>query len=106
MLSSMASSYDVESTFVSLGLDGSTDLLEVTDSFFPDLVSGDELVMLIEGAADMTLEGKDGGQDVVRLDRPSSFVFVERGAWHTGCGAPSARMLFITDGEGTDHRPA
>ena len=40
MLWRMADVYDLERSFVNLGLDGSTDLLEGTDSFFPDLVSG------------------------------------------------------------------
>ena len=124
---------DVEKTFVHLGEDRSTSLLEVTESFWPDLVSGklgvgagrmvsffsfdgpwdswevhpngDEVVMLIEGAAEMTLERAPGVTETVRLERPGSFVLVERGTWHTASGS-SARMLFITDGEGTDHRPA
>ncbi len=130
----MDAPYDIDSTFAHLGLDGSTDLLDVTPSFFPDLVSGklgvgpgrlvssfsfegawdswevhpngDELVVLIEGAAELRLERADGRVDAVRVDRPGQFVFVERGTWHTACGLTKARMLFVTDGEGTDHRPA
>lgn len=130
----MGPTYDIETTFVNLGRDGSTDLLEVTPSFWPDLAggkldagpgrlvslfafegawdnwevhpNGDEIVVLLEGAADMRLELADGTVETVRLDRPGSYVFVARGTWHTGCGVPSARMLFITDGEGTEHRPA
>lgn len=126
--------YDIESTFVGLGRDGETNLLEVTPSFWPDLVSGklevgpgrmvsgysfdgpwdswevhpkgDELVVLIEGAAELRLERSDDRIDSVRVDRPGQFVFVPRGTWHTICALPTARMLFITDGEGTDHRPA
>jgi len=134
MLWHMSHAYDIDTTFVNLGQDGSTDLLEVTPSFWPDLVggklgagpgrlvssftfegawdnwevhpNGDEIVVLVEGAADMRFERADGSVDTLLLDRPGSFIFVERGTWHTGCGVPSARMIFITDGEGTDHRPA
>jgi hypothetical protein len=133
MLAEMGPRFDLESTFVNLGRDGSTVPLEVTESFWQDLGSGklgagpgrllslfafegawevwevhpngDEIVLLLEGAADMTLE-RAGGNEVVRLDSPGSFVLIERGTWHTARSDGPARMLFITDGEGTDHRPA
>ena len=67
--------------------------------------NGDEIVLLLEGAALMTLEGADGQTDTVRLDSPGSFVLIARGTWHTARTDTQARMLFITDGEGTRHRP-
>lgn len=134
MLSRMPDIYDIDTTFVNLGRAGETDLLAATPSFFPDLVSGklgvgpgrlvssfdfegawdswevhpngDEIVVLIEGAAEFRLERSEGRIDTVRIDRRGQFVFVARGTWHTGVGLPRARMLFITDGEGTEHRPA
>ncbi len=127
-------SFDLARTFVSLGTDGRTLPMEVTDSFWPDLVSGkigagagrllslfafdepwdqwevhpngDEIVLLLEGAAEMTLEGADGETETVRLATPGSFVLIERGTWHTARTAVPTRMLFVTDGEGTEHRPA
>jgi mannose-6-phosphate isomerase-like protein (cupin superfamily) len=133
MLAEMRPRFDLESTFVNLGRDGSTVPLEVTESFWQDLASGklgagpgrllslfslegawevwevhpngDEVVLLLEGAAEMTLE-RTGGNEVVRLDSPGSFVLIERGTWHTARSAGPTRLLFITDGEGTEHRPA
>lgn len=130
----MGRSCDLASTFVSLERDGRTRLLELTDSFWPDIASGklglgpgrllsllafegawdswevhpngDEVVLLLEGTAEMKLERADGEVEVVRLERPGTFVLIERGTWHTGYGNGPARMLFVTDGEGTRHRPA
>ncbi|MEE4297937.1 MAG: cupin domain-containing protein [Pseudomonadales bacterium] len=61
---------------------------------------GDELVVLLDGAAEMVLRGEDG--DVVEtLDAPGEYVVVPRGTWHTARIATAARMLFVTPGEGT-----
>ena len=126
--------FDLEKTFVSLGRDRRTVLMEVTDSFWPDLVSGkigtgdgrllslfafekpwdsweihpngDEIVLLLEGEAEMSLERKDGKTEIVRLEKPGSFVLIERGTWHTARTGVPTRMLFLTDGEGTENRPA
>lgn len=129
----MSDPVDLAKTFVSLERDGRTRLLEVNETFWPDLASGklagpgrllslfafegawdswevhpngDEVVLLLEGAAEMKLERPDGAIETVRLDRPGCFVLIERGTWHTASGDGPTRMLFVTDGEGTEHRPA
>ena len=61
---------------------------------------GDELVVLIDGAAELLLRG-DGGDAVQSLDAPGEYVVVPRGTWHTARIATAARMLFVTPGEGT-----
>ena len=68
--------------------------------------TGDEIVFLIEGSVEMTLEPEDGGaSDVVSMSRPGQYVIIPRGTWHTARTDVPTRMLFITDGEGTRHRP-
>lgn len=66
--------------------------------------NGDEIVFLIEGRATFVLE-TDSGEKRVELTDSGTFVFVPKGTWHTAKVAQSARMLFITAGEGTQHRP-
>ena len=129
----MAEPYEHGKTFVILGNDGATNPVTVTDSFWPDLVSGklgdgrlvsayefdgawdswevhpngDEIVLLISGSVEMTLENPDGERDSVSMSTPGQFVIVPRGTWHTATAAEKGtRMFFITDGEGTENRPA
>ncbi|TJY55184.1 cupin domain-containing protein [Sinimarinibacterium sp. CAU 1509] len=65
--------------------------------------AGDEVVVLLSGAADMRLR-RAGGDDVVALREPGSYVVVPRGVWHTAEITERAQMLFITPGEGTENR--
>jgi mannose-6-phosphate isomerase-like protein (cupin superfamily) len=130
----MARAFDLSSTFVHLGVDRSTVPLEVTDTFFQDLEAradelgsgrllslfafdaawdvwevhpnGDEIVLLLSGSARMTLEGAGGESSVVELREPGSYVLIPRGTWHTASTDEPTRMLFVTDGEGTEHRAA
>jgi len=67
--------------------------------------AGDEVVMLMEGEVTMVLE-IDGEEQTALLDRPGSYVIVPKNTWHTARTGTSARMLFITPGEGTEHREA
>lgn len=131
-----AGPYDWAGTFVHLDDDGTATPLGVTESFWPDLISGqlgepgqlergrlitlsefdadwpmwerhpagDELVYLLEGAVDIVLERRDG-EETVRLDRQGAFVLVPRGVWHTARTTVATKMLFITPGAGTGHRP-
>ncbi len=62
--------------------------------------AGDEVVVLLAGAADMVLD-RAGHHEVVRLEKPGEFVIVPKGIWHTGRTARPTSMLFITPGEGT-----
>lgn len=65
--------------------------------------NGDEIVVLMEGAATFLLE-TEGGQRAVDLSRAGQYVVVPRGVWHTAHIREHARLLFITPGEGTENR--
>lgn len=64
---------------------------------------GDEIVCLLEGAVTFLLE--EGGETRrVALEESGAFVVVPKGTWHTARVSAPSRMLFITAGEGTQHR--
>jgi mannose-6-phosphate isomerase-like protein (cupin superfamily) len=65
--------------------------------------NGDEVVCLLSGRATMVLE-IDGREKLVELDEPGAYVIVPQGTWHTARTNEPCRMLFITAGEGTQHR--
>jgi len=121
-------------TFVHLGPEGSAVALPVDDSFWERLAAGgfdhlgpgrlvssyafsadwtnwemhpagEEVVVLLSGAMEFMLEAANGGHSTVALSEPGQFVLVPRGAWHTANIAGAATALFITPGEGTEHRP-
>ena len=64
--------------------------------------AGDEIVMLLSGNATLVLKTASGDEQV-DLDTAGSYVIVPRNTWHTARVARSARMLFITPGEGTEN---
>ena len=64
---------------------------------------GDEFVMLLSGQAELVLATADGDKHV-NLSKAGQFVIVPRGVWHTARVQESARMLFVTPGEGTENR--
>jgi mannose-6-phosphate isomerase-like protein (cupin superfamily) len=133
MAESREGGFQFPDTFVHLGEQGSAVPLPVTESFWPDLIAGkldhlgpgrlvtyyefsedwdswevhpkgDELVCLVSGAIDFILEEPEG-DTVVELRGPGAFLIVPSGTWHTArVPAPSA-ALFVTAGEGTEHRP-
>lgn len=67
--------------------------------------AGEELVMLLAGAASVVLE-LDGGEHVVELREPGAYVLVPRGTWHTARTNVATTVLFLTPGAGTETRPA
>ena len=67
--------------------------------------NGDEVVLLLDGRTTMVFE-IDGRERQIELATSGSYVVVPRGTWHTSRTATPCRMLFITAGEGTQHRPA
>jgi quercetin dioxygenase-like cupin family protein len=64
---------------------------------------GDEVVYLIEGEVTMIFERK-GKDERTRL-APGQAVVVPRGVWHRALVAKPSRLLFLTFGEGTEHKP-
>lgn len=65
---------------------------------------GDEIVYLLSGALDVLLE-REGKVETIALEG-SGAVVVPRGVWHTARVRLPSRMLHLTRGEGTEHRPA
>jgi oxalate decarboxylase/phosphoglucose isomerase-like protein (cupin superfamily) len=66
--------------------------------------AGEELVMLLSGAATLVLEEADG-QRTISLSEPGSIVLVPQNVWHTAKTSVPTKMLFLTPGEGTENRP-
>lgn len=65
--------------------------------------AGDEIVVLLTGAARMVLRTTVGDK-TVELAEPGSYLVVPKGIWHTAQVSVPTRMLFITPGEGTENR--
>jgi mannose-6-phosphate isomerase-like protein (cupin superfamily) len=73
-------------------------------SFWEMHPKGDEVVCLLSGSLDFVLEmGREERR--VSLEKAGQFVLVPKGIWHTAKVAEPSRLLFITAGEGTQHRP-
>jgi mannose-6-phosphate isomerase-like protein (cupin superfamily) len=64
----------------------------------------DEFVYLLDGAVLFQLQGEAGVIDIPLQGRGA--VVVPRGVWHTAKVSVPSRMLFVTLGSGTEHRPA
>lgn len=66
--------------------------------------AGDEILVILEGAPTFWFEHADG-----RLQRvgsaPGATVVIPRGAWHRAEGPGPYKILFITYGAGTTHKP-
>jgi len=126
--------FNLATTYLRLRNDTSIETLPVNDAFWPRLMSGalgtfhheylvtmhgfeadwpnweqhpngDEIVCLLEGRVTMVLE-QDGRERLLELSESGGYVLVPRGTWHTARTRTPCRMLFITAGEGTQHRPA
>lgn len=124
---------NVATTHLRLRSDGRADQLPVGPDFWPDLMAGkygdfhheylvtcytfeadwpnkeihpngDEIVVLLSGAADFILE-LPSGEVVVPVREPGQFAFVPKGTWHTANTRVKTTMLFITAGEGTEGKP-
>lgn len=63
--------------------------------------AGDEIVCLLSGRVSFEFEGRG---HVAELTEPGSFVIVPRGTWHTAHTNVPTTMLFVTPGEGTQHK--
>lgn len=61
---------------------------------------GDEVLYLISGRVELLLL-EDAIERVIELDIPGSSTIVPKGIWHTARVLETAKILFITPGEGT-----
>lgn len=123
--------FSISSTYVVLGDNGNAIPVAVSDRFFEDLESkfgdfkgkrlishytfdknwdswemhpaGDELVCLLSGQVDFILE-QDGAENTVPLNASGDYLLVPRGTWHTARVHKPSSVLFVTPGEGTQHR--
>lgn len=120
--------YSATETFIHLGPDGTSVPLPVNATFWEDLnagrfahlgpgrlvstyeftadweswemhPAGEEVVVLLSGAMDMIV-----GNQPVHLTTPGQFLLIPREVWHTANVAERAVALFITAGDGTEHR--
>lgn len=66
--------------------------------------AGDEVVICTAGHIVLVQEHPDGGRRETPLG-PAEYAINPRGVWHTADVAESATAIFITAGEGTQHRP-
>lgn len=64
---------------------------------------GDEYVYLLTGSVQLLLELPDGLQTFSLEGRAA--VLVPRGVWHTARVSSPSRLLHITRGRGSEHRP-
>jgi quercetin dioxygenase-like cupin family protein len=64
---------------------------------------GEEIVMLLSGDIDFIFETPDGEQ--AHRTGPGEVIVVPRGTWHRATVRKPGRMLFLTFGEGTRHKP-
>ena len=65
---------------------------------------GDELVILLSGQAVLILQTEEGDTSIT-LNQRGEYVLVPRNVWHRAKTAHLCTLLFITPGEGTQHRP-
>ena len=65
--------------------------------------AGEELVVQLSGAMDFILEDATGERTVSLKGRAA--VVVPRGVWHTARVFEPSEAIFITRGDGTEHRP-
>lgn len=66
--------------------------------------AGDEVVLCLSGTLVLHQEHGSGRRETVTL-RPGEYAVNPPGCWHTADVAGDASALFITAGEGTQHRP-
>jgi mannose-6-phosphate isomerase-like protein (cupin superfamily) len=67
--------------------------------------NGDEIVCLLSGSVTFVFDqGKEHKE--ISLTKSGDYAVVPKGAWHTARTTVESTMLFITAGEGTEHRPS
>lgn len=64
---------------------------------------GDEVVLLLSGDVTFVLQ-TDSGEHCVNLNKQGQYVLVPRGVWHTARTNTASKLLFVTPGQGTQHK--
>ena len=126
-----AKAFDLKSTVIVLQPDQSATAVEVTPTLYDDLnktfddfrdrrlvssfhfesdwnmwemhPAGDEIVYALSGSYEFILE--EGVTERVVEVPPRTAFIVPRGTWHRAVVREPGEMLFVTRGEGTQHRP-
>jgi mannose-6-phosphate isomerase-like protein (cupin superfamily) len=123
-------SLDLDSTYVCLSPDGAASLIEVTPNFWNTIGDrdelnegrlvaefassgdwqhwekhphGEELLVLLSGSMTMIFEVRGKEQKVELLEGRACIV--PRNTWHRAVVPVPSRLLAITYGRGTEHRP-
>ncbi|WP_422032359.1 cupin domain-containing protein [Reyranella sp.] len=65
--------------------------------------AGEEILTLLSGEMELVLDEPQGEQRVL-LKAGETFI-VPRGVWHRGLVKEPGRLMFLTPGAGTEHRP-
>lgn len=65
---------------------------------------GEEVVVCVSGALILHHETPDGTRTKIAL-KPGEYAINPRGVWHTADTDQKTTALFITAGQGTEHRP-
>jgi len=65
--------------------------------------NGEEIVYLLSGSTTFILETAEGLHSFT-LSESGSYLIVPKGTWHTAKTTDRCHLLFITAGEGTQHR--
>jgi mannose-6-phosphate isomerase-like protein (cupin superfamily) len=66
--------------------------------------AGDEILVMLEGKVTFILDFADGLKALALS--PGRLLVIPKGVWHTARVSEPARLLAITAGAGTQHRPA
>ena len=66
--------------------------------------AGDELVICTEGTMILHQDYPDGRRETMTLT-PGEYTINPPGVWHIADVAERATAIFVTAGEGTEHRP-
>ena len=131
MATSAPPSFDLFGTYLHLKDGGEAAPVAVTERFWPELMAGErryadrlmmafrvsedmlhwevhpageEVIYLLSGAIDFILE-TEAGERTVPLRAGSPCLLVPKGVWHRFTVREPGALLFITPGEGTQHRP-
>jgi len=124
--------FDPTSTYLLLSDGGAAERIEVDERFWPDVMAdrrkldgrlvsafrierdvdhwemhpaGDEVLLRLSGRFDVVLE-QAGRERVVALEADAPCCVVPAGAWHTVRMREPGVVVFLTAGEGSQHRPA